>query len=118
MGPLKHQHLTTLQMHLDDTACCLRVHTPIIATPGILKITLDLGFYLDNHNDLGTGLHQFGLGQHTSATRKVLKDRSDQNQVFADGGAAPYLDDAATLTAPDGVSLPATMAMAWGPTRD
>ena len=61
------------------------------------------------------GLHQIGLGQHTSADRKVLKNRSDQHQVIAGSGAAPSLADTATLTAPDGVSLLVTLVMAQGP---
>ena len=60
------------------------------------------------------GLHQIGLGQHTSADRKVLKNRSDQHQVIAGSGAAPSLADTATLTESDGVSLLATLAMARG----
>ena len=42
-GP-KHQHMKTLQKVLDDTACCLRFHAPIVVMPGLLKLTLALGF--------------------------------------------------------------------------
>ena len=59
---------------------------------------------MDHQYDLGIGIHQFGLGQHTSAARKMTKARADQHQVIAGGGAAPELD---------GVSLPATMAISW-----
>ena len=69
---------------------------------------------MDNQGDLGTGLHQFGLGQHSSAAQKVMKARSDQHQVIVGGDAASSLEDAATLMAPYGVSLPSTMAMVQG----
>ena len=46
---------------------------------GILKLTLDLGFCLDHHEDLGTSFHQFRLNQHNYAARKVLTARSDQH---------------------------------------
>ena len=36
--------MKTLQKALDDTACCLRLHTPTVAMPGLLKLTLALGF--------------------------------------------------------------------------
>ena len=110
----KSQHLTTLQRALDNTARRLSARVPIVVTPGLLNLTLSLGFRLYHHSDLGTGLHQFGVGQHTSATWKVLKAHSDQHQVFAGGVAAPSLDDVVTLTAPDGVSLSATLSMARG----
>ena len=60
------------------------------------------------------GLHQFVLGQNTSAAWKVLMDRVNKHQVITGGGAALYLADTATLTAPDGVSLPDTLSMAQG----
>ena len=69
---------------------------------------------MDNQGDLGTGLHPFGLGQHSSAAQKVMKSRSNQHQVIVGGDAASSLEDAATLMAPDGVSLPSTMAMVQG----
>ena len=110
----KHQHLTTLQRVLSNTARFLRICTPIIAIPYLLNLTLSLGFILDHQDDLGTGLHQFGLGQHSSATQKVMTSRSDQHQVIAGGDAASSLEDAATLMAPYGVSLLSTMAMVQG----
>ena len=112
MGALKRQHLKMLQRAIDDTSCCLSICTTIIAKPGLLKITLYLGFPMDHGEELGKSLHQFGMVQHTSSTRKVLKSRAEQHQVIAGGGTAPSLADAATLTATNGVSLPATMAMA------
>ena len=114
MRSLKRQHLTTLQRSLDNTARHLSFRAPIVATPGFLKLTLTLGFSLDHHNDLVTGLHQFGIFQHTSASRKLLKARADRHQVIAGGGAAPSLADAATIMAPDGVSLPATLSVSRG----
>ena len=44
----------------------------------------------------------------------MLKARSDQHQVITGGGADPSLANMATLMAPDGVYLPATLAMAQG----
>ena len=60
------------------------------------------------------GLHQFGLGWHTSANWKVPKARADQHQVIADSVAAPSLEESATLTAPDWVYFLANLAMAHG----
>ena len=40
----KCQHLVTLQMALDDTACCLSICASIVATLGLLELTLALGF--------------------------------------------------------------------------
>ena len=107
----------TLQRDLYDTTRRLIVQVHIISTPGMLKITLVLGCRLEHCNDLGSGLHKFGIVQHTSASRKVLKVRSDQHQVIMGGSAAPSLADGATLAAPYGVSLSSTLAMAQGGTR-
>ena len=43
-----------------------------------------------------------------------MKSWADQHQVIAGAGATPSLADVATLTAPDGVSLTATLAMTRG----
>ena len=110
----KHQHMMTLQKDLGNISHCLSVCTPIIATPGLPKLTLALGFCLDHRDDLYTGTHQFELGQQTSASQKLLKDRIYQHQVIADGGTAPSLADMAMLTMPYGVSLLATLAIAQG----
>ena len=112
-GP-KRQYLTTLQRSLNNTARHLSIHTPIIKTPGLLKLTLVLGFQLDHCKNLDKGLHQFRLGQHTSADRKVFKVSADQHQIIAGGGTTPYLADAAMMTALDGASLSATLTMARG----
>ena len=103
-----------LQMDFNDTASCLSVCTPIVTKTGLLKLTLSLGFFIYHCNNLGTGLHQFGLGQHTYATRKVLKARADQHQVIIGSGADPYLADTAKLMAPERVSLLAILAMKQG----
>ena len=104
----------TLQRDLYDINRRLNVQSPIIAKPEMLKITLALGCRLEHCNYLGSGLHNFGLVQHTSASRKVFKVRSDQHQVIMVISPAPYLDNAATLAAPDGVSLPTTLSMVRG----
>ena len=41
-------HLKTMQRALDDTAYCLSVRAPIVTTPGLIKLTLSLGFYLEH----------------------------------------------------------------------
>ena len=82
--------------------------------PGLLNLTLTLGFRLEHCDDLGSGLHQFRISQHTYTSRKVLEARADRNQVITGNGATPSLDDAFTLMVPDGVSLPVTLAMAQG----
>ena len=104
----------TLCRDLYNIAWRLSVRAPIIATPGLLNLTLELGFYLYHQYDLGMGLHQLGLVQHTPGACKVLKARADQHQVIAGGGAASSLADAAPLTSPDDVTLPATLVMALG----
>ena len=38
------QNLMTLHMALDNTTCCLNVRVPIVATPGLLKLTLSQDF--------------------------------------------------------------------------
>ena len=111
---LKRQNLTTLQRVLNNTSRRLSVRVPIVAMTSLLNITLSLGFLLDHRDNLGLGLHQFGLIQHTSAAWKVLKAPADKQRVIVCGGAAPSLEDADTLTAPYGLSLPATLAMAGG----
>ena len=107
----------TLQSALDYNSQRLSVQAPIVATPGLLKLTLALGFRLEHRDELGSGFHQFRLGEHTSAARKLLKSEADKYQVIVGGGAAPSLSDATTLTAPDGVSLPVTLVMLGGDTR-
>ena len=44
-----------------------------------MNLNLYLGFRLDHHDNLVTGIHQFGMGQHTSATQKVLQVCPNQN---------------------------------------
>ena len=73
----KRQHLTTLQRALNDTPRRLSARAPIVATPGLIKLTLDLGFRIDHRYNIGTGLHQFGLNQHTYASQKVLNTHDD-----------------------------------------
>ena len=80
--------------------------------PGLLKLALALGVCLDRGNNLGMGLHQFGISQHTSASWKVIKASSGQHQVFSGSSAAPSLHDAAMLMEPYGVSLLVILAIA------
>ena len=54
---------------------------------------------------MGTGIHQFCLGHHTSNAWKVLKARIYQHQFIAGGSGTTTLADVAYLTAPDGVYL-------------
>ena len=51
----------TLQRDLYNITRRLSVQTPIIATPGLLKITLKLGYRLEHCDNLGSGIHKFGL---------------------------------------------------------
>ena len=57
----KRQHLTTFQRSLNDTARNLGVRAPIVATPGLIKLNLALGFRLNQCDGLGMGLNQFGV---------------------------------------------------------
>ena len=113
-GNPKRQHLTMLQRALDNTDFRLSVRMPTVAAPGLFKLTLSLGFYLDHWYNLEMGLHQFWLVHPTSTAQKVLKACVDQHQVIAGGGATPSLENATTLAASDGLSLLATLAMARG----
>ena len=72
---------------------------------GDLMMTLSLGFHIDHNDNLGTGVHQFCLGQHTSALRKIPKAPVNQHQDIAGSGGAPPLAGAPYLTTLDGVSL-------------
>ena len=76
---------------LDNISRRLSVRAPIAVMPGLLKITLSLGFLLDHQYDLGTCLHQFGMGQHNYTAWKVMKARTDTHQVIAGGDAAPFI---------------------------
>ena len=106
--------MTPLERELNTTVRCLSICAPIVSTPGFLNLTLYLGFHLDHWDNLGTVLHNFGMGQHNSIGQKVPKARIDQHQVITDGSAALSLSDAITLTAPDGVSFTETLTMARG----
>ena len=61
----------------------------IITTPGLLNVTLTLGFLLNHRDNLGTGINQFYMGNHTYVSRKLLKDCVEQHQVIAGGKGAP-----------------------------
>ena len=61
----KCQQLTTLHCLFDDTTRRLSVCAPVIVTPDLLKMTLPLGFHINQNENLGTGVYQFCLGQHT-----------------------------------------------------
>ena len=80
-------------------------------TSSLLKMTFTIEFFLDYRDNLGMGIHQFFLGQHTSAARKVLEVRFNQHQVIEDGGGAPTLSYATYLTEPYEVSFPETVTM-------
>ena len=54
-SPLAMPHL--LQRALDNTAWRLSFRALIVATPGMLKLTLALGFLVDHRGDLDTGRH-------------------------------------------------------------
>ena len=55
----KRQQLINLQRVFDDMAQRMGVRTPIVATPGLLKITLSLSFLTDHMDSLEMGLHKF-----------------------------------------------------------
>ena len=74
-------------------------------------ITLSPSFLIKQRDDLGMGTHQFFLGQHMSATKKILQYRVDQHHVIVGRGGSPTMADAAYLTTPDGMYLPETLAM-------
>ena len=108
---LNQHQLTTLKCAFKNTARRLSLHKAIVENPGLLNMTLTLDFRLGHRDNLGTGLPQFCLGQHNSASSKLLKVRVDRHQVIAGVGGAPTLSDKEYLTAPDGVTLPETLAM-------
>ena len=57
------------------------------------------------------GLHQFCLGHHRDASKKLLKSCIGQHQVITGGYRDPNLADGAYLMAQDGVALPDTLYM-------
>ena len=91
----KRQQLTTLKPMFDNTAQCLRVCAPIVATPSIFNTTLALGFRINYMDNPKTGIHESYLGKNTYSARKVLKDHVDQHQVIAGDSGAPTLTDVA-----------------------
>ena len=74
----KYHQLTCLQWEFNNAARWLGACAPIVVTPGLFKMILALSFCLEHRDDLGTGIHMFFLGQHTSDSRKLLKDHIDQ----------------------------------------
>ena len=103
--------MVVLHPVLDITTYCIEVQNSTVETPGILKISLYLGFRLEHHDNLGTGVLQFVLGEHTSAMCKALKAFAEQHQVIAVGEGATPLDHTVSLIAPNGVTLPGTLPM-------
>ena len=95
--------MTTLHYAFDDTTRKLIFHVPIIATPGLLNMDLAIGSLLYHMDNLGMGLHQFGL---------IQKARVDQHQVIAGAVGAPTLANAAFLMVPYGFSLTKMVAIA------
>ena len=85
-----------------------------MATLGIINITPPLGFRLCQWVNLGNIIHQFFLGQHTSAVCKTLKVRSVQRQAFVGGEFVTSLLDSVSLIATYGLSLPGTFLIAQG----
>ena len=79
----------TLQRALNETAWRLSIRAPTIVKLEMLMITLSLGFRLDHREDLGTGLYQFGIVQHTSVVQNVLNSHADQHQIIVGSGVVP-----------------------------
>ena len=63
-------------------------------------------FFLDQWYDLGMGIYQFWLGQHSEVTQNILKFRVDYHYFIAGRAGFLTLADSAGFTAPDGVALP------------
>ena len=57
----KHHQLTALQRSLNDTSLLIRIRTPIVVSLTIMCITMELSTYLEEKEDLITGLHPFVL---------------------------------------------------------
>ena len=111
IGNPKIQQLTYLQRVFNAKARRPGVRTPIVATHGLLKMSMYLSFHLNHRDELVMGIHQFYLWQNTYASRDFMKACIDQHHAIAGWGGSPTLDTAAYLTAPDGVSLPKTLAI-------
>ena len=107
------QHIVTLHCGFDDTYHHPRVCMPTIATLGLLKMTLYLGFHLYHHEDLGTRLHQLCLCHNTYATHNLPKSCDEQHQVTTMGSGDPILVDSALIMTSNGFALPKTFTMAW-----
>ena len=103
--------LVILQQVLGHMVQYLKARATNFAMPGILNMTLYLGFCFECRDSLGTGFHAFVLGNHTADSCKLLKSLADHNQVFASGYRAPNLEYAETLTVLDGATLPCSISM-------
>ena len=78
------------------------LRSPTITTLSLLKLVLDLGFRMENRNNLTMGLHPFVLGQHTATLRKFLRVQADWYAMVASGTGALSLADVEILSTPDG----------------
>ena len=103
-----------LQRAFDAAAEDMGIRAPTIATPSLLKLVLVLGFWMENRDDLTTGLHPFVLGQHTPTVCKFLRGQSDRYAMVASGAGAPSLANEEILLATNGVTLPRNFSMDRG----
>ena len=66
----KFQHVTTFQRALDDTARRFSVRVSIVTTPGMPKLTLNLGFCLDKAINLARASTSLGLANTDLMTER------------------------------------------------
>ena len=62
-----------LQRAFNGTAEEMGLRALTIATTSLLKLVLALGFWMENRDDLTTGLQPFAIGQNTATVRKFLR---------------------------------------------
>ena len=60
------------------------------------------------------GMHMFTLDQHTIAVQRALLTCAARHALEIGGGTVPLLANAVTLNAPDGDTIPLTLAAARG----
>ena len=83
--------MLVLQWEIVLTDCHLEVRSPTGATPGLINMTLYLGFRLEHRDDLGMGIHQFILRKNKDDFQKTLKSQDDHNQFVSGVDGVPYL---------------------------
>ena len=96
----KHQQLLVIHRAFDTATEDMRLRTPTIATPSLLKFVLVLGFRMEIRDNLTTGLHPFVLSQYTATVRKFLRGQANRYAMVASGTGPPSLANVEIISPP------------------